>query len=231
MMSKRNKRDMRNLRDEFHKALLKQEFIVEIPVAENEIIEIEEKSSNAKLKKVCIQGLNYIDNKSQVERIWKINLEKPIPGIATSSKTTECAILVLQKYDSSYRLNILLIELKSSIDNKELERISEKFSCAMSRVYMLLVLNNHLNPKQGYHEEEIYVDFQGILFYQTFSERKTLEENKYSKFSEIIKSDNKSGTLIFQTILRDQDQIKIKCFCHPDIDSKIEIKINLKDLL
>jgi hypothetical protein len=96
---------------------------------------------------------------------------------------------------------------------------------------MLLVLNNHLNPKQGYHEEEIYVDFQGILFYQTFSERKTLEENKYSKFSEIIKSDNKSGTLIFQTILRDQDQIKIKCFCHPDIDSKIEIKINLKDLL
>ncbi|MEB3147485.1 MAG: hypothetical protein VKL60_00480 [Sphaerospermopsis sp.] len=60
-MSKGNKRDVRNLRDEFHKALLKQEFIIEIPVADNEIIEIEEKSSNAKLKKVCIQGLNYFD--------------------------------------------------------------------------------------------------------------------------------------------------------------------------
>lgn len=37
-MSKGNKRDVRNLRDEFHKALSKQEFIIEIPVAENEII-------------------------------------------------------------------------------------------------------------------------------------------------------------------------------------------------
>ncbi|MFM7367408.1 MAG: hypothetical protein ACKO2Z_06315, partial [Sphaerospermopsis kisseleviana] len=157
-------------------------------------------------EKVGVQELNYFDAKFKVERIWKINLEKPIPGIATSSKTTECAVLVLKKYESSYRLNILLIELKSSIDNKELERISEKFSCAMSRVYMLLVLNNHLNPKQGYHEEEIYIDFKGILFYQTFSERKKLEENKYSKFSEIITSDNKSGTLICQTILRDQYQ-------------------------
>lgn len=159
-MSKGNKRDVRNLRDEFHKTLSKQEFIIEIPVAENEIIEIEEKSYNAKLKKVCIQELNYFDEKSTVERIWK-----------------------------------------------------------------------NLNPKQGYHEEEIYIDFKGILFYQTFSERKKLEENKYSKFSEIITSDNKSGTLICQTILRDQDQIKIKCFCHPDIDSKTEIRITLKSLL
>lgn len=232
-MSKSNKRDVRNLRDEFHQALLKQEFIVEIPIAEDEIIEITENSSNAKLKRVCIQGLNYIDDKdkSTVERIWKINLEKPIPGISTSSKTTECAILVLQKYESSYRLNILLIELKSSIDNKELEKISEKFSCAMSRVYMLLVLNNHLNPKKRYHEVEIYIDFKGILFYKTFSEKRKLEENNDSQFLEIIKSDNKSGILTCETILKKQDKIKVKCFCHPDNNMEKEIRINLKNLL
>ncbi|NET01857.1 MAG: hypothetical protein F6K61_15040 [Sphaerospermopsis sp. SIO1G1] len=226
-----HKRDVRNLRDEFHQALLQEEFIIEIPVVENEIIEITEDSEGAKLKKVCIQELKYCDEKSTVERIWKINLEQDVLGISTSGSTPECAILVLRKYESSYRLNILLIELKSSIDNKELEKIEEKFSCTMSRVYMLLVLNNHLNPKQGYVQEEIYVDFQGILFYDTLSERRNLEENKYSKFSEIIKSDHKSGTLTCQTILRDQEKIKIKCFCYPDVDSKTEIKINLEDLL
>jgi hypothetical protein len=226
-----HKRDLLDLRDEFHKALSDKQLIEEKPIAEDEIIEIEEKSKDAKLNKVCIQGLNYFDEKHKVERIWKINLEEPISGIETSSKTTECAVLVLQKYNSSCRLNILLIELKSSIDNEELANIEKKFSCAMSRVYMLLVLNNHLNPKKGYHEEEIYVDFKGILFYKKFSEKKKSEEDNYSQFSEIIKSDNKSGTLNFQTFLRVQDDIKVKCFCHPDSDRETGIRINLKDLL
>ncbi|WP_016952222.1 hypothetical protein [Anabaena sp. PCC 7108] len=219
------------LRDELHKALSKEEFIVEIPVTEDEIIEITEKNANAKLKKVSIQKLNYVDEKCQVKKIWKINLEKDIPGISTSSRTTECAILVLQKYESSYRLNIILIELKSSIDNKELEKIEEKFSSAMSRVCMLLVLNNHLNPKQGYNEEEIYVDFKGILFYKIFSEKRKSEGENYSQLYSILHTSNKSGTLTCQTILREQDKIKVQCFCHQDNDLETEIRKNLKDLL
>ncbi|MGM3304401.1 hypothetical protein ACSQ6I_00165 [Anabaena sp. WFMT] len=226
-----NNKNVPLLRDELHKALSQQEFILEIPVTEDEIIEITEKNANAKLKKVSIQELNYVDEKSQVERIWKINLEKDIRGISTSSKTTECAILVLQKYESSYRLNIILIELKSSIDNKELEKIEEKFSSAMSRVCMLLVLNNHLNLKQGYNEEEIYVDFKGILFYKTFSEKRKFEAHRDSQLYLILNNYNKSGILTCQTILTDQDKIKVQCFCHQDNDLETEIRRNLKDLL
>ncbi|TAE61473.1 MAG: hypothetical protein EAZ87_02200 [Nostocales cyanobacterium] len=226
-----HKRDLLNLRYEVHKALSDKELIEEKAVAEDEIIEIEENGQGAKFKKLCIQGLNYADNKSKVERIWKINLEKEIGGISTRDSTPECAILVLQKYDSSYKLNILLIELKSSIDNEGLANIEKKFSCAMSRVYMLLVLNNHLNPTQGYNEKEIYIDFKGILFYRTFSARKKLEENNDSQLLEIIKNDNKSGILTCETILNKEDKIKIKCFCYPDVDKETEIRINLKDLL
>jgi len=238
-MSKSNKyflnnpknRSVHSLRDELHKALAKEEFIIEIPVTEYEIIEIIENSSAAKVKKVSIQELNYSDEKSKVERIWKIDLEKDIPGISTSNRTPECAILVLQKYKDSYRLNIILIELKSTIDNKELQKIGEKFQCAMSRIYMLLVLNNHLNSIQGYNESEIYIDFQGILFYQRFSDKgKFTEKNHeklYSQMYSILQTPSKSGLLTCQTILRDQDKIYIKCFCQQDE----EIRINLQALL
>ena len=219
------------LRDELHKALVKEEFIVEIPITEDEIIEITESSNGAKLKKVSIEELNYSDDKSKVDRIWKINLEKEIFGISTKDKTPECAILVLQKYESSYKLNILLVELKSSISNKDLRPIGEKFQCAMSRIYMLLVLNNHLNSIQGYNESEIYIDFKGILFYQNFSDKsKFTEKNNeklYSQMYDILQTPGKSRLLTCQTILRDQDKINIKCFCEQDE----EIRISLESLL
>jgi hypothetical protein len=219
------------LRDELHKALVKEEFIVEIPITEDEIIEITESSNGAKLKKVSIEELNYSDDKSKVDRIWKINLEKEIFGISTKDKTPECAILVLQKYESSYKLNILLVELKSSISNKDLRPIGEKFQCAMSRIYMLLVLNNHLNSIQGYNESEIYIDFKGILFYQNFSDKsKFTEKNNeklYSQMYDILQTPGKSHLLTCQTILRDQDKINIKCFCEQDE----EIRISLESLL
>jgi hypothetical protein len=223
------------LRDELHKALVKEEFIVEIPITEDEIIEITESSNGAKLKKVFIQKLNYSDNKSKVDRIWKINLEKEIFGISTKDKTPECAILVLQKYEIenkiSYKLNILLIELKSSISNQDLRPIGEKFQCAMSRIYMLLVLNNHLNLTKGYSKEEIHIDFKGILFYQNFSDKsKFTEKNNeklYSQMYDILRTPGKSHLLTCRTILRDQDKINIKCFCQQDE----EIRISLESLL
>jgi hypothetical protein len=235
-MSKSNKYYLNNprklsvpsLRDELHKKLAETQFIEEVT---NDQIEVEEKNSEAKLKKVSIEELNYSDDKSKVDRIWKINLEKEIFGISTKDKTPECAILVLQKYESSYKLNILLIELKSSISNKDLGKIGEKFQCAMSRIYMLLVLNNHLNSIQGYHESEIYIDFKGILFYQNFSDKSKLTEKNneklYSQMYDILKTPGKSHLLTCQTILRDQDKINIKCFCQQDE----VIRISLESLL
>jgi hypothetical protein len=235
-MSKSNKYYLNNprklsvpsLRDELHKKLAETQFIEEIT---NDKIEVEEKNSDAKLKKVSIEELNYSDDKSKVDRIWKINLEKEIFGISTKDKTPECAILVLQKYESSYKLNIILIELKSSISNKDLGKIGEKFQCAMSRIYMLLVLNNHLNSIQGYNESEIYIDFKGILFYQNFADKiKLTEKNNeklYSQMYDILLNSSKSGLLTCQTILRDQDKINIKCFCQQDE----VIRISLESLL
>lgn len=228
-MSKNNKFYLNNpkklrvssLRDKLHKALAKEEFIVEIPITEDEIIEITESSKGAKLKKVFIQKLDYSDNKSKVEKIWKIDLQKNLSGISTSGATPECAILVLQKYESIYRLKILLIELKSSIDNEKLEEIRNKFSCAMSRIYMLLVLNNHLNLTKGYSEEEIYIDFKGILFYI----KNNLKGEYDREFREIFNHDS-SGSLTCETILNKEDKIKVKFFCWQD-----EKTISLQDLL
>jgi len=239
-MSKNNKYYLNNpkklsvpsLRDELHKKLAVTQFIEEVT---NDQIEVEEKSDDAKLKKVSIEELNYSDDKSKVDRIWKINLEKEIEkeifGISAKNKTPECAILVLQKYESSYKLNILLIELKSSISNKDLRPIGEKFQCAMSRIYMLLVLNNHLNSVQGYNELAIYIDFKGILFYQNFSDKsKFTEKNNeklYSQMYDILQTPGESHLLTCKTILRDQDKINIKCFCQQDE----EIRISLQSLL
>ncbi|ALB41771.1 MULTISPECIES: hypothetical protein [unclassified Anabaena] len=235
-MSKSNKYYLNNpkklsvpsLRDELHRKLAETQFIEEVT---NDQIEVEEKNSDAKLKKVSIEELNYSDDKSKVDRIWKINLEKEIFGISTKDKTPECAILVLQKYESSYKLNIILIELKSSISNKDLGKIGEKFQCAMSRIYMLLVLNNHLNSIQNYHESEIYIDFKGILSYQNFSDKsKFTEKNNeklYSQMYDILQTPGKSRLFTCQTILKDQDKINIKCFCQQDE----VIKISLESLL
>ncbi|OBQ37971.1 MAG: hypothetical protein AN487_08740 [Anabaena sp. CRKS33] len=239
-MSKNNKYYLNNpkklsvpsLRDELHKKLAKTQFIEEVT---NDQIEVKEGGNGAKLKKVSIEKLNYSDDKSKVDRIWKINLEKEIFGISAKNKTPECAILVLQKYEIenkiSYKLNILLIELKSSISNKDLRPIGEKFQCAMSRIYMLLVLNNHLNSIQGYNESEIYIDFKGILFYQNFSDKsKFTEKNNeklYWQIHDILRTPGKSHLLTCQTILRDQDKINIKCFCEQDE----EIRISLESLL
>ncbi|MBS9391249.1 MAG: hypothetical protein HEQ30_22300 [Dolichospermum sp. OL01] len=225
------------LRNELHKALAQREFIVEIPVTEDNIIEIKEENSNAKLKKVFIKKLNYSgNNDSKVEKIWKVDLEKDIPGISPIGKTPECAILVLQKYESSYRLSIILIELKSTIDNKELQKIGEKFQCAMSRIYMLLVLNNHLNSIQGYNESQIYIDFKGILFYQTFSDRSKFTEKDndklYLQMYSILQTSDKSGILTCETILKPQDKINIKCFTPQDNHNlEPEMRINLQSLL
>ncbi|MBD2480408.1 hypothetical protein [Planktothrix sp. FACHB-1365] len=224
--------DYLSLRDELHKALKQEEFIVEIPVTDDEHIEIKENNDNSKLKKVFINELHDHDDKeSKVTRIWKIDLEKDFTGISTSSKTPECAILVLQKYESSYKLNILLIELKSFVDKNKSEEIEEKFCCAMTRLYMLLVLNNHLNPIQNYNKATIYIDFQGILFYKDKDNKfnSSADNNKDKKtLYSILQNSDKSEILTYKTILRKEDKIKVKCFKASD---KEVFNISLQTLL
>ena len=68
------------VRNEFHKALAKERLIEEI-LLENELIEIkEEREKTPSLKQVKIVELNYANKKFQVEKIWRVNLEKQIPA-------------------------------------------------------------------------------------------------------------------------------------------------------
>lgn len=119
-MSKSNsKKEIFSLRQEFHQALEKWDFIQEISLSQDACIEIQE-TNKSELKKVVINHLqlsskNDKNISTEVDKIWVINLEKELYGISASGKTPEKAILVLQrKVDDAgkilnYHLQICLI--------------------------------------------------------------------------------------------------------------------------
>ena len=201
------------LRAEFHKALVKEGIIEEILV-DDDRIEVDEKSVTAKLKQIKIIELKDSDRKSQVERIWRVNLEKEIPGISTGSKTPEVALLVLENFSAgNYRLTIILIELKSSLQNRELLNIKEKLRCAMNRLYLLMSLNNHGNPSQGYDLATINVNFKGAIFYSRNNiQASKITEPEEREVYDILTKTPRSGQLRCSTLLNDNDPIEIKFF-------------------
>ncbi|NES02274.1 MAG: hypothetical protein F6K22_05130 [Okeania sp. SIO2F4] len=193
IINEENFKDAFLLRNEFHSALAKEKLVEEILLVDNEFIEIrEEREKTPSLKLVKITELSYVDQKSKVEKIWRVNLEKQIPGISTSGKTTEVALLVLQKYleSDTYRLNIILIELKSSLQSRKtksgkilsssLEEIQEKFWDTMNRMYMLLTLNNHGNENRSYSHASIHIDFKaGVFLIEMKLKNMILKMNKF----------------------------------------------------
>ena len=203
----------------FHKALAQEEIIEEISVDDDGCIEVEETSDTATLKKIQINQLNYEDSKSKVEKIWRVNLEKEIPGISTGSKTTEVAILVLQKFsEKNYTLNVILIELKSSLQNSSLLEIKEKLRCTMNRMYMLMSLNNHANPNKGYDLTTINTNFKAAIFYKknNIQVGKIIEPDEREVY-DIFSKTTPSGSLFCSTLLNDEDKIEIKFFAKQNV--------------
>ncbi len=226
------------IRKEFQKALAKEQIIEEIPL--NEQIEVEEtKAKKSKLKKVCIENLDYSDEKSKVIKIWRVNLEKEYYGISTVGKTTEIALLVLQQYfeNSNYRLSIILIELKESLQPKEtskktrdstLEEIEQKIRDSMNRMYMLLTLNNHSNSKKGYQNSTISIAFKAAIFYNR-DEMKNKDDGTESY--KILNNLKTNKLVTCSTILRQQDKSKIYFFPKQPRDLEENRIISLKHLL
>lgn len=225
------------VRKKFQKALAKAQIIEEIPL--NEQIEvIETKSNKAKLKRVCIQDLDS-DAKSKVIKVWRVNLEKEYYGISTKGKTTEIALLVLQQYSpSNYRLNIILIELKESLQpqkirknkstSSSLQEIEEKIRDSMNRMYMLLTLNNHENLEKGYQNSTISSDFKAAIFYNRDEMKNKDDGTESYKILNKLKTDK---LITCSTILRDRDKIKINFFLKQPSDAEENRIISLKDLL
>ncbi len=241
IINEENVKDAFLVRNEFHSALAKEKLVEEIFVVDNEFIEIkEERKKTPTLKLVKITELSYVDQKSKVEKIWRVNLEKQIPGISTIGKTTEVALLVLQKYleSDTYTLNIILIELKSSLQSKKtksgkilsssLEEIQEKFRDTMNRMYMLLTLNNHSNQNRSYSHASINIDFKGAIFFHRNEIKESDIENQNEQiFDDIFKG--KKSLLTSSTILSDNDKIKVKFFS--GMDDRGSITIKMEDLL
>ena len=89
------------------------QILIEEVVDFEESIEIIEPAANHQVE---IKDLN-IEN---IHAVWKVHLEKEILGISSknTSKTPDLALLVLQKFECTFKLTILLIELKSFLDEK-----------------------------------------------------------------------------------------------------------------
>jgi len=113
------------LRNELQTALKETGLIEEIDFNDDcspieiEGINKEGKPGKGQLQKICITDLNHHLSSIAVTKIWCVNLENDIPGISTSGKTTEVALVVLQEKDNStIRLDIVLVELKTSLNVK-----------------------------------------------------------------------------------------------------------------
>ncbi|MEM9542190.1 MAG: hypothetical protein AAGA60_22195 [Cyanobacteria bacterium P01_E01_bin.42] len=206
-----------------------------------EIGEDKNKGKTGKLQKVSIIDCQDVidrnvlsDNnlKKGIERIWRINLEKEVKGsegFKTSAKTTEIALLILKKRRSSkYTLYVILIELKTQLTIKEftesrrkkdkdekagqLRAIAEKFRCSINRMCMLLTLNNHKNPTRGFANDDISIEFKGVIFYNTSSidESKIEKNSDDEKMYRILQRENNLLTL--KTILDRKDKMEIRFF-------------------
>jgi hypothetical protein len=246
-----NENDINLLRSKFQKALLRipkdpktgkeyQPLIEEVSL-EDESIEIEEKEKSATLRKVSIHDLKFQDDKSAIEAIWRVNLETSIPGISTQGKTAEVALMILRRYEAkNYRLNVCLIEMKSSLQPRRDEEkdgkitikpssltdIKEKIECSMNRMYMLMSLNNHQNRK-GYSGVNIDIKFKGIIIFN----RHKLSSSDDSDLYKIFISPKKSRLLTVHTILGDLNKIEIKFFPRENNQSEEHRILQLSDLL
>ena len=217
------------LRNLFQRELDKLGFI-EYLLGDDEVEILEEKTG----QKIVILGLN----NEQVKGVWKVNLEMEIAGISSknTSKTVECALLVLTHRESHsiYNLHVILIELKQSLTNSEIEngllakpsRLQDcegyykgnkehigKFPASINRLYMLLSLNEHKNDK-NYRELTIQVNFKGIIVYQN----NLMTKQDGTQLYNLLIGNRQGELLTCKTIFTDKDKIKIYFFNRENID-------------
>jgi hypothetical protein len=180
---------VKDIRAKLQNTLKRQHFVVEITT---DTIEIEEPKNFGKkgaLEKVIINNFPYND----YQRNWRINLEKEILGLSSSENKTEVALALLQK---NY-LNVYLIELKSRIDDKQLEKIITKFRDSISRFYFLLSLNDSNDHKPF---PELNIRFKSIIFYNG-NEKLDANypyKNGNDRIRQIFKDKNKKQTGIME---------------------------------
>lgn len=196
---------LKDLRQPLLEKLGQYEFVVKIDDDEIEIIESERKHEQDKAgtltKKVIIHSI------PSPEHIWRINVEKKVPGLSVAGRTVD---LILSLIDDNC-LQVYLIELKSRIDDRYLDDIIKKFEESISRFYFLLLLNESSSHKQF---SDLKISFKGVVFYngkQKCSAKEnlspsTFEERQIQRIHQIFKDEQnqRKGVLKCQSILTKQ---------------------------
>jgi hypothetical protein len=229
------------LRKKLQKALRDGMLIEEIDFDEGDIdISGGDTKEKGKLQNLRIMGLGTLS--SMVRRIWKVNLEKNIPGISTRSKTTEIALVVLQDRDHALVLKIVLVELKTSLrsemrNNKltnTFQDIEDKLICTLNRMYMLLTLNHHGTVTE-YDGKTIVLEFSGIVGYNDEVIRLPNSSRLYQLFK--ATKGKEYGVLDCETICG-KEKIKVKFIKNPQLgktqasDAEREsFEISIKEVL
>ncbi|WP_299454320.1 hypothetical protein [uncultured Microscilla sp.] len=180
-----------------------------------------------KLNALKIEGLDEIHN---LREVLVVHLEQDIEGISTKHRTPEVAILLLQEFESTFRLQIWLIELKTSITNRSLDSIEAKFRCAMNRMYMLL---NFLDYADYGGQKNIYMTFKGLVLYNndhTKTEDDRILYQILKHYREGTITHKRDVTLRCDTLLSENDKIQVK-FIQNTTTNLHNFVLSLKELM
>jgi hypothetical protein len=179
------------------------------------------------LNSLEIKGLDEVEN---LREVLVVHLEQDIEGISTKHRTPEVAILLLQEFESTFRLQIWLIELKTSITNRSLDSIEAKFRCAMNRMYMLL---NFLDYAGYGKQKNIYMTFKGLVLYNNDHTKADDERTLYpilKHYREQTIAHKRDVTLRCDTLLSENDKIQVK-FIQNTTTNLHNFVLSLKELM
>ena len=159
------------------------------------------------LNKLIIDRLDEVKN---LREVLVVNLEQDIEGISTKHRTPEVALLLLQEFEQTYRLQIWLIELKTSLTNRSLLGIEAKFRCAMNRMYMLM---NFLDYSAYGEQKNVYLIFKGLVLYNKDLTQPEDDLPMYQilkKYQQDKVAHKRDSTLRCDTLLSENDKIQVK---------------------
>jgi hypothetical protein len=218
-----NEKDKKSfiIRTEFQKALLTSGLFVEIVDFETNIV-IEE---NANKHRIEITDLEL----PYVREIWRVELEKSIEGLSTSSKTPEIALLVLSEAgENRLKMTVVLVELKSSLQDSKLgadkkpkqstlQQCLTKFQAAMNRLYMLVSIRDY-DKEKSFQNHTIGLVFKGVI---CFNKDETSKPDTTALYPILKKT--ASNLLTCNTLLSDKDKISIYFYEKRNIISLMEL--------
>ena len=159
------------------------------------------------LNELIINQLEEVDN---LREVLVVNLEQDIEGISTKHRTPEVAVLLLQEFEQTLRVQIWLIELKTSLTNRSLTGIEAKFRCAMNRMYMLM---NFLDYAHYSQQKNVYLSFKGMVLYNHDHTKPEEDLELYlilKKYQQGEITHKRDITLRCDTLLSGNDKIQVK---------------------